>query len=92
MGTSLSSVLRMLMLRLSSAGPAKPVDFSTPLKYRIYVMTQAEPNVHPDVITNTFLVIILLLMFYSILVLRYHLLLVTSSERLISPPDPLLRL
>ncbi|XP_021856761.1 uncharacterized protein [Spinacia oleracea] len=35
---------------------ATPAGSSAPFKNRIYVMTQAEANIHPDVITGTFFV------------------------------------
>ena len=39
-----------------SAGHAKSADSYAPPKNRIYVMMQAGADIHPDVITSTFLV------------------------------------
>ncbi|XP_010666250.2 uncharacterized protein LOC104883423 [Beta vulgaris subsp. vulgaris] len=40
----------------SSVGPTQSAGSSVPPKNRVYVMTQAEANVHPDAITGTFLI------------------------------------
>lgn len=52
---SLSSILRDAKALSSSARPAEPANSSGPPKNRIYVLTQASADFHPDVITGSYL-------------------------------------